>query len=61
VPTTANGRVAFGQYRPSGPGGSFEPWALQVLEIVDGRVVDFSFFLDTDRVFPLFGLPPTPD
>lgn len=59
VPTTANGRAAFGQYRPSGPGGSFQPWALQVLEVEDGRVVDFSFFLDTERLFPLFGLPPT--
>ena len=30
----ANGCPAFGQYRPSGPGGGYEPWALQVLEIV---------------------------
>ncbi|MGH8911306.1 MAG: sigma-70 family RNA polymerase sigma factor [Acidimicrobiia bacterium] len=57
VTTAANGRVAFGQYRPSGPGGKHEPWALQVLEIEDGRIVDFSFFLDTASVFPLFGLP----
>src|SRR4051812_19311001 len=33
VPTVANGAPAFGQYRPSGPGGAHEPWALQVLEI----------------------------
>lgn len=57
VTTAANGRVAFGQYRPSGPGGAHQPWALQVLEIEDGRIVDFSFFLDTASVFPLFGLP----
>ena len=57
VPTVANGRPAFGQYRPSGPGGRHEPWALQVLEIADGRIVGFTFFLDTGRVFPLFGLP----
>jgi RNA polymerase sigma-70 factor (ECF subfamily) len=37
IPTVANGLPAFGQYRPSGPGGSFEPWALQVLELSDGR------------------------
>jgi len=60
VATTANGSPAFGQYRPSGPGGSFEPWALQVLEIVDGRVVALNSFLDTARLFPLFGLPATP-
>jgi RNA polymerase sigma-70 factor (ECF subfamily) len=56
VPTTANGQPAFGQYRPS-PDGGFEPWALQVVEITDGRITDMMFFLDTERVFPLFGLP----
>jgi RNA polymerase sigma-70 factor, ECF subfamily len=56
VRTTANGQPAFGQYRPS-PDGGFEPWALQVVEITDGRITDMMFFLDTQRVFPLFGLP----
>jgi RNA polymerase sigma-70 factor, ECF subfamily len=57
IPTTsANGSPAFGQYRPS-PSGGFDPWALQVLEIADGRIVEFTFFLDTERLFPLFGLP----
>jgi RNA polymerase sigma-70 factor (ECF subfamily) len=57
VPTVAaNGAPAFGQYKPSDDGG-YEPWALQVLEIEDGKVVEFTFFLDTERVFPLFGLP----
>ena len=53
---TANGSPAFGQYKPS-PAGGYEPWALQVLELADGRIVEFTFFLDTERVFPLFGLP----
>jgi RNA polymerase sigma-70 factor, ECF subfamily len=58
VPTTAaNGSPAFGQYKPS-PDGGFEPWALQVLELSDGRIGEFTFFLDTETVFPLFGLPP---
>ena len=57
IPTVAaNGAPAFGQYKPSDDGG-YEPWALQVLEIVDGRIVELTFFLDTDRVFPPFGLP----
>jgi RNA polymerase sigma-70 factor, ECF subfamily len=57
IPTiAANGAPAFGQYKPSDDGG-YEPWALQVLEIEDGRIVEFTFFLDTDRMFPLFGLP----
>jgi RNA polymerase sigma-70 factor (ECF subfamily) len=61
VPTVANGRPAFGQYRPSGPGGRHEPWALQILDIRDGEVVEFSYFLDTQLLFPLFGLPEHPD
>jgi RNA polymerase sigma-70 factor (ECF subfamily) len=55
---TANGSVAFGQYKPSQTGSGHDPWALQVLEIEDGRIVELTFFLDTERVFPLFGLPP---
>ncbi|HEU0303890.1 MAG TPA: sigma-70 family RNA polymerase sigma factor [Gaiellaceae bacterium] len=58
VPTVAaNGAPAFGQYKPSETGDGYEPWALQVLEIADGKIVGFTFFLDTERVFPLFGLP----
>jgi len=58
VPTVAaNGSPAFGQYKPSEDGSGYEPWALQVLEIEDGRIVELTFFLDTERVFPLFGLP----
>jgi RNA polymerase sigma-70 factor, ECF subfamily len=60
VATTANGKPAFAQYKPSGPGGALEPWALQVLDIRGGVVVDFMFFLDTDRVFPLFDIPKVP-
>jgi RNA polymerase sigma-70 factor (ECF subfamily) len=60
VPVVANGTPAFGQYRPSGPGGSYEPFALQVLEISDSRIASFNAFLDTERLFPLFGLGPTP-
>jgi RNA polymerase sigma-70 factor (ECF subfamily) len=53
----ANGSPAFGQYKPSPTGDGYEPWALQVLELSDGRIVEMTFFLDTDAVFPLFGLP----
>ena len=59
LPTVAaNGSPAFGQYKPSESGSGFDPWALQVLEVSDGRIVELTFFLDTARVFPLFGLPP---
>src|SRR5579862_7314567 len=61
IPTvTANGSPAFGQYKPT-PDGGYEPWALQVLELEAGRIVEFSFFLDTAALFPLFGLPLTLD
>jgi RNA polymerase sigma-70 factor (ECF subfamily) len=59
LPTVAaNGSPAFGQYKPSPDGEGFEPWALQVLEIEHGRIVELTFFLGTETVFPLFGLPP---
>ncbi|MFI5827267.1 sigma-70 family RNA polymerase sigma factor [Streptomyces sp. NPDC051578] len=58
VPTTANGMPAFGQYRPRQDGRpGHEPWALQVLEISEGKIVGLNAFLDTARWFPLFGLP----
>jgi RNA polymerase sigma-70 factor (ECF subfamily) len=58
IPTvSANGSPAFGQYKPSETGSGYDPWALQVLEIADGRIVEFTFFLDTATIFPLFGLP----
>jgi RNA polymerase sigma-70 factor (ECF subfamily) len=53
----ANGAPAFGQYKPSETGEGYEPWALQVLEIENGRIVELTFFLDTETLFPLFGLP----
>jgi RNA polymerase sigma-70 factor (ECF subfamily) len=56
----ANGSPTFGQYKPS-PDGGHEPWALQVLELSEGRIVGFTFFLETDTLFPLFGLPPRLD
>jgi RNA polymerase sigma-70 factor, ECF subfamily len=61
IPTvSANGAPAFGQYKPSESGEGYEPWALQVLEISDGRIAELTFFLDTETLFPLFGLPATP-
>jgi RNA polymerase sigma-70 factor (ECF subfamily) len=55
---TANGSPAFAQYKPREDGSDgYEPWALQVLEIADGKIVEMTFFLSTDTIFPLFGLP----
>jgi len=57
IPTpSANGSPAFGQYKPR-PEGGYEPWALQVLELSKGKIAELTFFLDTETLFPLFGLP----
>ncbi|HEY7331357.1 MAG TPA: sigma-70 family RNA polymerase sigma factor [Candidatus Limnocylindria bacterium] len=60
IPTVANGLPAFGQYKPS-PDGGREPWSLQVLETDGSEITGITFFLDTARLFPLFGLPPRLD
>lgn len=57
VPVTANGLPAFGQYRPRADAPGHDPWALIVLETSGGRITAVNNFLDTDRLFPLFGLP----
>jgi RNA polymerase sigma-70 factor, ECF subfamily len=53
----ANGSPAYGQYKPSETGTGYDPWALQVLELSAGGIAEFTFFLDTETLFPLFGLP----
>ena len=58
LPTVANGAPAFAQYRRSSSGDGHVPWALQVLELSGGRIAGFTAFLDTDRLFPVFDLPP---
>jgi RNA polymerase sigma-70 factor, ECF subfamily len=54
---SANGSPAFGQYKPSESGEGYDPWALQVVEIENGEIAELTFFLDTETLFPLFGLP----
>ncbi|USQ83143.1 sigma-70 family RNA polymerase sigma factor [Streptomyces phaeoluteigriseus] len=57
LPVEVNGLPGFAQYKPDPEKGGFTPWAVQVLEISDGRLTGFHFFLDTERWFPLFGVP----
>lgn len=61
VPIGANAMPGFAQYRASGPKGEFEPWSLQLIDVVDGRVAAINCFLDTQRLYPLFGVPATLD
>jgi RNA polymerase sigma-70 factor, ECF subfamily len=51
-----NGMPAWGQYKPA-PDGGYEPWAVIVPEVSDGRIAELTFFLDTKALFPVFGLP----
>ncbi|MEU6093863.1 sigma-70 family RNA polymerase sigma factor [Streptomyces sp. NPDC047079] len=57
VPVAVNGLPGFAQYKPDPDTGGFTAWAVQVLEMSDGRISGFHCFLDTQRWFPLFGLP----
>ena len=62
LPTAgANGTVAFGQYKPSESGSGYDPWALQVIEFEGDRIGELTFFLEPERLLPLFGLPPRID
>ncbi len=56
VPIEANGAPAFAHYRRDASGTGHAPFALQVLELSNGRVAGISSFLDT-RLFRLLGLP----
>jgi RNA polymerase sigma-70 factor (ECF subfamily) len=56
VPVRANGVRAWGQYRPDPERGGLVAWALQVHEVSGGKISRMTFFLDAERLFPLFGL-----
>ncbi|MEU7766473.1 sigma-70 family RNA polymerase sigma factor [Nocardia sp. NPDC049190] len=54
----ANGLPAFGHYKPSDEPGVWVPWSITVLELQGGAIAGLNFFLDTAKLFPLFGLAP---
>jgi RNA polymerase sigma-70 factor (ECF subfamily) len=53
--TSANGCAAFGAYKSSGP-GTWDPFALQVIEVSGKRITGLHHFLDP-QLFTAFGLP----
>jgi RNA polymerase sigma-70 factor (ECF subfamily) len=55
LPTQASGLPAFAQYRPLA-GGGYRAWSLNALEVSAGRITGMTSFLDTEHLFPLFGL-----
>jgi RNA polymerase sigma-70 factor (ECF subfamily) len=56
VPVRANGVLAWAQYKPDPEQGGYVPWGLQVHEVEGGKISRMTFFLDAERLFPLFGL-----
>jgi RNA polymerase sigma-70 factor (ECF subfamily) len=55
VPIAANGQPAVAVWRPAGPSGGLQPYALMVLDVADGRIASIIAFLDT-AIFRAFGL-----
>jgi len=56
LPVAVNGTAGFGNYRPAGP-GRWEPFAVQVIEIVGEKIIGHHNFLYPER-FGDFALPP---
>jgi RNA polymerase sigma-70 factor (ECF subfamily) len=59
VPISVNGTAGFGNYHFVEP-GLWEPWAIQIVEVADGRIVGHHNFLYPE-LFDEFGLPPRID
>jgi RNA polymerase sigma-70 factor (ECF subfamily) len=57
LPVPASGAPAYAQYRRAESGGH-TPWSLTVLELRHERIASMTAFLDTETLFPRFGLPP---
>jgi RNA polymerase sigma-70 factor (ECF subfamily) len=53
--TRANGGPAMAAYHPAGA-GRWEPWAIHLLQVRDGRIAGIHHFLDTS-LFAVFDLP----
>ncbi|MEJ5913548.1 sigma-70 family RNA polymerase sigma factor [Pseudokineococcus sp. 1T1Z-3] len=60
LPVSANGSPALLQYKPTGEPGRYAFWALHLLHVADGKVVEITNFLDR-RLPALFGMPESID
>jgi RNA polymerase sigma-70 factor, ECF subfamily len=56
MPVAASGAPAFAQYHRNAD-GTYEAWAIIVLELDGARIAEWNAFLDTETLFPMFGLP----
>ena len=56
VPVQASASPAFAQYHLTAD-ERYQAWAIIVLELDGNRITAWNSFLDTEKLFPLFGLP----
>ncbi len=56
VRVQASASPAFAQYHLTAD-GAYQAWALIVLELDGDRISAWNAFLDTEKLFPMFGLP----
>ena len=61
IPATTNGSPAFGQYKPAPRRRLRAVGAAGARDLRTGGSWSSRFFLDTETLFPLFGLPPRLD
>ena len=54
VPLSVNGGPGFAQYRHGGK----TPWGIVALTLRGDRIAGITTFLDTERLFPMFEVPP---
>ena len=59
IPVDVNGTAGFASYKPATP-GRWDPWAIQVIEVKDGRISGHHNFL-YPGLFAELGLPPRLD
>jgi RNA polymerase sigma-70 factor, ECF subfamily len=59
VPVKASAAPAFAQYHATETPGAYQAWALIVLDVEGDRITGWNSFLDTGKIFPLFGMPLT--
>jgi RNA polymerase sigma-70 factor (ECF subfamily) len=55
-----NGSLAAWQYRPTGPDGAFEPFALMIFETSGGLFTEITTFLGLDPAAVARPAPPRP-
>ncbi|HET7434655.1 MAG TPA: sigma-70 family RNA polymerase sigma factor [Thermoanaerobaculia bacterium] len=57
VPVAASGAPSFAHYHPGKEEGTYDAWAIIVLELDGQRITGWNSFLDVETLFPMFGLP----